>query len=184
MYIKLLDNSNDIRQAFINRFVMSWDEFQIMQKDWIAEMEKNNYQINIDWYEHSFMWDRMDPVFSRVFMEDALAFLLEHSGPVLFLAEKGEDTYYQGERIVDFVAETDAHALAAKIKQEWYSSFGLSEQNADDTNALLPEDLYVFDSSLRWCVVFTHEASDLNAQFSNPIKAADSRICIISKDLM
>lgn len=28
MYIKLLDNAKDIHKAFIDRFVMSWEEFQ------------------------------------------------------------------------------------------------------------------------------------------------------------
>ena len=37
MNIKFLDNTKEISEAFINCFVMSWDEFQVKQKDWIAK---------------------------------------------------------------------------------------------------------------------------------------------------
>ena len=33
MNIKLLDNNMEIREAFMNRFVMSWDEFQVYYQD-------------------------------------------------------------------------------------------------------------------------------------------------------
>ena len=181
MYIKLLDNTKDISEAFIDRFVMSWEEFQVKQKAWIAEMAKTQYPINLDWYEQSDMWDRMNPDFPRVSMEEALAFLREHSGPVFFMTEKGEDIDYQGKKSVDFIAEADAHTLAARIKQEWYDSYRLAEQNMYDADAFLPEDLYVFDSSMNWCAVFTHETTDWESEIYYPRKAAESRYCIICK---
>lgn len=181
MNFKLLDNIVEIREAFLNHFVMSWEEFQIKQKEWIAEMAKANYPINIDWYEQSYMWDRMNPDFPRVSIEEALAFLKEHSGTVLFMAEKGEDTYYQGKKLINFIAETDADTLATRIEQEWFDSYKLAEQNIYDADAFLPEDLYVFDLSMKWCVVFTHETADWESEIDNPMKAAESRYCIICK---
>ena len=181
MDIKFLDNTKGITEAFISSFVMSWDEFQIKQKDWIAEMAKTNYPINIAWYEQSYMWDRMTPDFPRVSMEEALAFLREHDGSVFFMTEKGEDIYYQGIKTVDFIAEADSHTLATRIEQEWYDSYRLAEQNMYDADAFLPDDLYVFDSSMKWCVVFTHETTDWESEIDNPMKAAESRYCIICK---
>ena len=181
MQFKLLDNIAEIRDAFLNRFVMSWEEFQIKQKEWIAEMAKTNYPINIEWYEQSYMWDRMNPGFPRVSMEEALAFLKEHCGTVLFMSEKGEDTYYQGKKLINFVAEADADTLALRIEQEWFDSYKLAEQNMYDADAFLPEDLYVFDLSMKWCVVFTHETTDWESEIDNPMKAAESRYCIICK---
>ena len=160
---------------------MSWEEFQVELKDWIAEMEKKSYSINIDWYEQSYMWDRISKDFPRVSMEEALMFLQERSGSVFFMTEKGEDTYYKGKKIVDFIAEADVHDIAERIEQEWYNSYRLAEQNMYDAEAFLPEDLYVFDSSMKWCVVFTHETTDWESQFDNPMKAAESRYCIICK---
>lgn len=181
MNFKLLDNIVEIREAFLNHFVMSWEEFQIKQKEWIAEMAKTNYPINIEWYEQSYMWDRMNPVFPRVSMEEALAFLKEHCGTVLFMSEKDEDTYYQGKKLINFVAEAEADTLASRIEQEWYDTYKLAEQNMYDADAFLPEDLYVFDLSMKWCVVFTHETTDWESEIDNPMKAAESRYCIICK---
>ncbi len=181
MNIKLLDNKKDINKEFIDRFVMSWEEFQVKQRDWIAKMAKTNYPVNIAWYEQSYMWDRMSPDFPQTSMDEALAFLREHSGPVFFMTEKGEDIYYQGKKIVDFIAEADAHDLATRIEQEWYDSYRLAEQNMYDADAFLPENIYVFDSSMKWCVVFTHETTDWESEIDNPMKAAESRYCIICK---
>ena len=44
-------------------------------------------------------------------------------------------------------------------------------------NPILPEDLYVFDSSMSWFVVFTHETTDWETEDS--MKEAESRYCII-----
>lgn len=179
MYIKLLDNAKDIRKAFINRFVLSWEEFQIQHKDWISKMKENNCPITIDWYKNSFMWDKLSPDFPAVSMKDALAFLKEHSGPVFFITEKGHPAYCQ---LADFTAEADAHALAAQIEQEWYDSYRLAEQNMYRPNAFLAEDIYVFDASMSWCVVFTHEFTDWESEVDDPMKSAESRVCIICKD--
>ena len=182
MYIKLLENTKDIREAFISRFVMSWEEFQIKQKDWIAEMAKTDYPVTAELYERTYMWDRMDPAFPRVSMEEALAFLREHSGSVLFMTEKGEEMYYRGIKTVDFIAEADARELAEKIRQEWYGSYRLLEQGMYDRNAILPDDLYVFDRTMKWCVVFTHETTDWEAEERDDLmKAAESRYCLICR---
>ena len=179
MNFKLLDNTKDISKAFVDRFVMSWAEFQVKQKDLIAERAKTNYPINIAWYKQSYMWDKMNPEFPRVSMEEALAFLREHNGSVFFMTEKDESKYFQREKTVDFIAETDAHALAAKIEQEWYDSYRLAEQNMYDADAFLPDDLYVFDYSMQWCVVFTHETT--NWESDSLMKVAESRYCIICR---
>lgn len=178
MNFKLLDNTKDIGEAFINRFIMSWEEFQVELKDFIAEMEKKNHPVDMTFYEQLLFWDRMSRNFSRVPMAEALAFLREHSGPVLFMGEKGEDGYHRGRRVVDFIAEADVHVLAKKIEQEWYDSYRLAEQNTYDANAILPSDLYVFDSSIKWCVVFTHETY-WESELNNPIKATRNRYCIV-----
>ena len=80
------------------------------------------------------------------------------------------------------IAEADAHSLAEKIEQEWFDSYRLAMQNMYDPDAILPEDLYVFDTSMKWCVVFTHETTDWESELDDPMKAAESRICIICKD--
>ena len=48
-------------------------------------------------------------------------------------------------------------------------------------DAVLPEDLYVFDESMTWLVVFTHETTDWEFDENNPMKQAETRYCIIHK---
>lgn len=172
MEFKLLEDIADIREAFIKRFVMSWEEFQIKQKDWIAEMAKTDYPVTAELYERTYMWDRMDPDFPRVSMQEALEFLKEHSGSVLFMSEKGEGIYYQGKKTIAFIAEADAHILATRIEQEWYNPYNLAAQNTYDPNTFFPDDLYVFDLSMKWCIAFTHETT---------YEEEENRYCIICK---
>ena len=186
MDIKLLDNPDSIRRRFEETFVMPWVLFQDKQRKWIAEMAEINYSIDVNWYDQAYMWDRMDPEYPRVLFREALLSLSEHDGNVYIMSE-GEGHRYPGQlryhntSIVDFVAQVDVNKLARQIEEEWLASFGLGKQTVINCSPVLPEDLYVFDESMAWFVVFTHEANDLNAQFSNPIKAANSRICIIGK---
>ena len=37
MKIVLLNNAEEIRKQFMQHFVLSWEEFQVKQKDWISE---------------------------------------------------------------------------------------------------------------------------------------------------
>lgn len=186
MDIKLFENADSIRRLFEDNFVMSWELFQDKQRGWIAEMAEQNYSIDINWYNQAYMWDKMDPDFPRVLFREALFSLNEHSGNVYIMSEGKGHRYpgqlrYHGACVTNFVAQVDVNQLANLIEKEWLASFGLGKQTEIGDSPVLPEDLYVFDDSMTWFVVFTHEASDLNAQFSNRMKAADSRICIIDK---
>ena len=178
MHIKLLDNAKDIRKAFLNRFVMSWDEFQIQHKDRIAKMAKTNYPITIERYESAFMWEKMNPNSANVSIKDAVAFLKECSGSVFFITEGGNSAFCQ---LVDFTAEADANALATRVEQEWYDNYRLEAQNMYNPDAFFPSEVYVFDTSMEWCVVFTHETTDWESELDDPMKAAASRVCIIYK---
>lgn len=181
MKMKFLDNTRNIRESFIKTFVMSWEEFQVEQKDLIENMAKKNCQIDIVFYEQSYMWDRMRPNSPCVSMKEALAFLRGHSGSVLFMSENSEVPCNRGKMPVNFIAEADAHTLADRIEQEWYDSYRLAEQNMYDPDAFLPSDIYVFDFSMKWCVVFTHETTDWESELDNPMKAAESRCCIVCR---
>ena len=178
MKINYIDNISGIEKEFLSRFVLSWDAFQIKQKDWIAEMNKSNCPITKHWYDQSYMWDRMDPKHPHVSMIEALRFLRNHSGTIMFATEKGENAYFQGKKSIAFIAEADVLALADRIEYEWYSSYGLTKENKSYEDPL-PDDLYVFDNSMKWCVVFTHETTDYDLEIDTCEKAARNRYCII-----
>ena len=112
----------------------------------------------------------MDPAFTPASFAEALAYLRNYTENILFMSEQDEDTYYNGEEIVNFVAQADPHDLVNQIEHEWFNDYKLLEQNMYDPDAFLPQDLYVFDFSMKWCVAFTHETDSVYPE---------SRYCII-----
>ncbi len=186
MEIQLIENALEIRDKFINNFVLSWDEFQIKQKDWIAEMAKNKYAIDINWYKQAYLWDKLNFDFPVASFSDALSALKAHAGKVLIMSEDEtlccpSELFYNNEKIKNFVGKVYAEELAALIEDEWYDSYKLAAQNMYNPDAVLPEDLYVFDESMTWLVVFTHETTDWEFDENNPMKQAETRYCIIYK---
>jgi len=184
MDIKLLDKPDEIRQKFIERFVMPWEEFQVVQKEWISEMSKGNYSIDIEWYKRAYMWDKMSADFPRVSMKEALDFLRERNNDVLFMSEDVSDhaprhLFLQNKKRIGFIAQTASIELATLVEKEWFESDIAYEQNMSNHLPILPTDLYVFDFSLNWCVVFTHETTDLVHEPDITIETADNRYCII-----
>ena len=186
MKIQLLENALEIRNEFINNFVLSWDDFQVKQKDWIAEMAKNNYAIDINWYKQAYLWDKLNFDFPVASFSDALSALKAHAGKVLIMSE-GEtlccpsELFYNNQKIKNFVAKVEVQELAALIEEEWFDFYKLAAQNMHKPNPILPEDLYVFDESMTWLVVFTHETTDWDFDENNPMKQAETRYCIIYK---
>ena len=87
---------------------------------------------------------------------------------------------YNGIEYKNFVAKADANELAELIEKEWFESYILAEQNMYNPEEILPADLYVFDSTMSWFIVFTHETTDWESEIEKPMKAAASRYCIIS----
>ena len=49
----------------------------------------------------------------------------------------------------------DPHELSDRIEYEWRDCTRLSGEAPHELT--LPEDLYVFDTTLDWVIIFTHE---------------------------
>lgn len=182
MEIEYLDEITEIGEAFINRFVLPWESFRIKHKDWIDKMGEQHHPIDRQWYDQAYLWDKMDPSYPGVSMEEALERLRGHCGTVLFMSEKSERGSLQGTKTIDYVAKADSDQLADRIEFEWYESYRLIEQHRFIPDAL-PGDLYVFDPSMKWCIVFAHETTDWEAETADDwMKAAQSRYCIICEE--
>ena len=152
MKITLLENNDEIRRKFIDRFVMSWDEFQVRCK------ESANH-LGIDWFEKAYLWDRFYLGTPIVSFSLALSALKEHKESVLIMSEDNIHhpgaLFYDNKKYTNFVARVNANELANLIEKEW--NYGFS-----DANDVLPLDLYVFDESMKWFVAFTHESAYIN----------------------
>lgn len=186
MDIKFLENPQYYREKFTEKFLMTWDEFQVVFKEFILNMEKNNKTIfDINMFNDSHMWDKMHPDYPKVSFNEALEYLKKIKGDVVFMSEDEKAHHnsflrYNGIEYKNFVAKTDANELAELIENEWFESYRLAEQNMYNPEEILPADLYVFDSTMSWFIVFTHETTDWESEIEEPMKAAASRYCIIS----
>ena len=182
MKIELLKNAQEIRKTFIKRFVMSWGEFQNELKDFIKEMSKRNEIIDIEFYNKSYLWDKISSMYTRVSFREALSFLSSINSDVFFMSENETHEHsggllFEDKEIKGFVAKASAKELVELIEHEWFEVYVLAEQGMYNPNPVLPEDLYVFDESLSWFVVCTHETTDWETD--DLMKEAESRYCIL-----
>ena len=182
MKITLLENNDEIRRKFIDRFIMSWDEFQVELKDFIDNMRKRNEVVDIDSYNKSYMWDKISSNYSRVSFREALKYLSSINNDVIFISEDENvpcyaELFIDGNKIRSFAAKANSKELTELIEKEWFETYILWEQGMYNPNPILPEDLYVFDKSMSWFVVFTHETTDWENEDS--MKEAESRFCIM-----
>lgn len=186
MDINFLENPQYYRDKFTEKFLMSWDEFQVVLREFIINMEKNNKTIfDINMFNDSHMWDKMHLDYPRVSFAEALDCLRGIKSNVFFMGEdekahRNSFLKYNGNEYKNFVANADANELAELIENEWFESYRLAEQNMYNPEEILPADLYVFDSTMSWFIVFTHETTDWESEIEEPMKAAASRYCIIS----
>ena len=188
MKLTLLDNAAALRARFFERFVMTWEEFQLGHADWIAALADKGYTIDRNWYSQTYMWDRMSPAFPSVSFREALAVLRSVGEPVLFLSEAPDHhsrprLFHEGEPHTDFAAVCDGAELADLLEEEWFEEYRLAEQNMYNPNPILPQDVYVTDRNMTWFVAFTHETTDWDSELTDPMKAAESRYCICTKSI-
>ena len=174
MNYRLLPESHDIRNKFFDTFITPYAEFCDTHKEWISAMlEKHGMKFDEKFYSEMFMWDRITKNDRVISFADALRLLRDKPGEVLFLTEAPECHSYDGCKLSkesEFVATTPAKDLADCISYEWFTAYELYEQNCYLDNRILPDDLYIFDRSFTWCLVFTHETDES--------ESAESRLCI------
>ena len=153
-----------MRRDFAEAFLLEKEDFAVARPDWVRRMEE--YPGGFDgWYESAFLWEKMSPHIPAVDFEQALAFLRERTGKVLFLSEaetsgKGGGLILNGRVVYDYVAMADPRELADCLAYEWYNEGRLFLEGA----LTLPSEVYVFDTTLEWVIVFTHEYRNGDAE--------------------
>ena len=179
MKITLVDNANEIRQAFIEKFTMTWDEFKITHKEWIDALAAKNYTVT---YEERLLWELMDH--RAISFAKALDFLRTMQGDVYVMSEHeshpGRNEFeIDGVEYKGCVAKAKAAELADLIEYEWYEPYRLDALGMYLTHLVLPADLYVFDESMEHLLVFTHETDYWELEDEQPMKCAASRFCMM-----
>lgn len=177
--ITLVENANEIRQAFIEKFTMTWDEFQITNKEWIDNVSANNHTVT---YGELYLWLQMDH--RAISFTKALEFLRTMKVDVYVMSESechpGNNEFeIDGVEYKNCVAKMNAKELADLIEYEWYEPYRLDALGMYLTHLVLPADLYVFDESMEHLLVFTHETDYWELEDEQPMKCAASRFCMM-----
>ena len=172
-------DSAALRQAFIRKFTMPWEEFQVTHKDWIDGLAAKNHTVT---YGELYLWDLMDH--RAVSFSVALDFLRSMSGEVYVTSERESNGGHHefeidGMEYREVVVRANAAELADLIEYEWYEPYRLDALGMYLTHTVLPADLYVFDESMERLLVFTHETDFWELEDEQPMKCAASRFCMM-----
>ncbi len=171
MEYTLLPNQAQIRHLFIEEFVSSYESFSIQNKEWTARLRTD---FTKEYYDKMFMWDRTIKSAHKIRFSDALAVLMAKECEVLFLTEAPQwpiQEFCKLNNQNEFAASADAKDLAKCISYEWFAQYELFEQGRYLADTILPSDLYVFDETYSWCLIFTHETDET--------ETAASRVCLV-----
>lgn len=175
MKIELLDNPDSFRQKFIDSFLEPKTTFKAEYKEFVEQLKDFD-----EWYEQSYMWDKLPCSVPIVKFAKALELLKSFESDVFFMSEcKGfRATCHltvNGENIEGFVGKANAHELADRIFKVWYEDSRMTDAEDCYLEEFLPFDLYVFDETYKWFIVFTHETDDCDADAENDW--SDNRFC-------
>lgn len=159
MKIELFVLPSVMREDFTDAFVLSKEDFEIIHPERREKPATMGADFD-EWYAETYLWDKLSPDLPVVDFDTALSLLRSRTGTVLFMSESESSRkpcalVHHGREVCDFVAMADSRELADRIGYEWREYPRLCKNAPHELT--LPEDLYVFDTSLEWVIVFTHE---------------------------
>lgn len=148
-----------MRRDFVEAFMLDKEDLRMVQAEHVAGLEAVGVDFD-EWYSEAYLWEKLSPDLPVVDFDTALSLLRSRQGTVLFMSESESShkpctLIHSGREVRDFVAMVDPTELADRIEYEWKEFPRLFKEAPRELT--LPEDLYVFDTTLEWIIVFTHE---------------------------
>lgn len=141
------DRAKQLREDFITRFINT--ECEYYQK----------YIANEQGYSHGFLWDYLNAA-GRVVTQEQAAEFLERFERVYFMWDHWREGTVFADEYPNAVIETSGGELGRLAVSEWNAEIEAEKHDCYIEHPQLPSDIYVFDDSFSWCVVFTHESND------------------------
>ena len=175
MKIELFVLPQKTRADFWDAFILTKEEWQVLHPDFVSPLADFD-----EWYSRAYLWDKMSPDLPEVNVREALKKLRSREGRVLFMSEPESSgnpggLIHHGREIHDFVAMADARELADRVEYEWFEGWRLALEDRCLSDTILPEDLYIFDTTLDWIIVFTHEN---DPKYDEKNEGAETRLCL------
>jgi hypothetical protein len=170
----IIVNSNEklnLRDQFIKNFINTEHEHY---KKYIATLKEYSDGMCYDGY----LWDALNEPYDITVrtQEKAIEYLMEKDTVFVMWDIYSNKKVRLNDKIrlnnpKDTIISVKAQKLCETIEYEWNIGWNLE-------NRYLPEDIYIFDDTMKWCVIFTHEGDD---NFTNPELDEDEyiRICFV-----
>jgi len=169
-YILVSDSEKiKLRDKFIRNFINT---------------EHEHYKRHIVTLKEDYLWAVLNEPYDLVVkkQENALAYLKQKETVLVMWDihhKNGLNDKIRLNNPQDAIISVKTDELCELIEYEWNTDY--NSENRYTTflaNRYLPEDIYIFDDTMKWCVIFTHEGDD---NFTNPELSEDDyiRICFV-----
>lgn len=143
------DRAKLLRERFIAEFIDTASE------NYLHYYDKNEYC-------GRFLWDSLNAAGGVVTQEQAAEFLTRFDR-VYFMWDFWRKGTVFADEYPNTVIETGGGELGRLAVGEWNAEIEAEKRDCYIEHPQLPSDIYVFDDSLSWCVVFTHESNDCDS---------------------
>ena len=176
-----------VRERFEKTFIQTQSEYEIDFAKWLEEFKKSpKYTPQFTptpRYDEVIYWSKIK-CYKEIDFAEAISFLSSISNPVYFMSDLELEGYVGIHLLEDckasigFVAvHDDPKSFAEHIYDEWKCYMTYDYENEEVWfEPILPEDLYVFDDSFSWMLVFTHHNVD---DFMPEPPSGENRGCFI-----
>ena len=170
-----------LREAFIRRFI-DWTGAYYQEHIGFLPLNENSRCYD------GYLWDclRDNEQWKKACGMDAAAKFLRGKGHVFAMWDLFSDERVRNSKRLfaeypkGTVIRVQGRLLAQTVEAEWEAEQAAWRKDCQCEGLWLPEDLYCFDETLNWYVIFTHEGWD---HWTNPELDEDAyiRVCFLSK---
>ena len=181
------ERAKQVRERFESTFIETPEEYMASALKWREEYFSNNPNAHVyplPKFDEVIYWSKIK-CYKEIDFAEAISFLSSINNPVYFMSDVELEGYVGMHLLNDprasigFVAvHDDPKSFAEHIYNEWKCYMTYDYENEEEWfDPLLPDDLYVFDESFSWMLVFTHHNVDDFAP--DRVENSYNRLCFL-----
>lgn len=124
------------------------------------------YHTLTDGYVHGFLWDCFKPALKGKLIsctQEQAAVFLKERGSVFFMWDFWREGTVFADEYPNAIIKADGGEVGQLSVDEWNAEIEAEKHDCYIERPQLPSDIYVFDGSFSWYVVFTHECNDCDS---------------------
>ena len=178
------EEATRVRERFEKTFIETPQEYALSTAKWREETFAGNPNAHVyptPNYDEVIYWSKIKS-YKEIDFADAISFLSNIGNPVYFMSDPelegcvGMHLLNSDSDSIGFVAvHNDSKEFAEYILYEWKKLY--TPPDDEWYEAFLPFNMYVFDESFSWMLVFTHH--NVNDFEPDRVENSCNRLCFI-----